>query len=70
MRVRDSMSRGCRIGIRDDVVFGFLVFRLRGTVDPSHECDHTCTHSVTTHQLIIVTSPEAGTGGATWFGPG
>lgn len=46
MRVKDSMSRSCRIGTRDDGVFGFLVFRLRGTVDPLHEGDHTCTHSV------------------------
>jgi len=31
------MSRSCRIRTRDDVVFGFLVFRLRGTIDPSHD---------------------------------
>ena len=68
MRVGDNMPSGCRIGTLDDVIFGFLVFRLRGTIDPSHEGDHTCTHSVATHQLIIITSPEAGTGGATLFG--
>ena len=59
MRVRDGMSRGCRIGTWDDVVFGFLVFRLRGAIDPSHEGDHTCAHAVTAHQLIILTSSEA-----------
>ena len=68
MRVLDSMSRGCRIVIRDDVVFGFLVFRLRCTVDPSHERDYTYTYSVMKHQLIIMTKPKAGTGRATLFG--
>jgi len=48
VRVRNGMSRSCRIGTRDDVVFGFLVFRLRGTIDPSHEGDHTCAHSAQT----------------------
>ena len=60
MRVRGGMSRGCRIGAWDDVVFGSLVLRLRGTIDPFHEGNHTCTHSVPDHQLMILISLEAG----------
>ena len=34
MPLRPSMCRFClRIGTRDDVIFGSLVFRLRGTID-------------------------------------
>jgi len=60
MRVRDGMFRGCRIDARNDVVFDSLVLRLRGTIEPSHEGDHTCTHSVPNHQLMILVSLEAG----------
>ena len=48
VRVRNRMSRCCRIGTLDDVVFDYLVFRLRGTINPSHRGYHTCAHSAHT----------------------
>ena len=46
MRVFDGMSGGCGSFARDDVVLGLLMSRLRSAIDPSHNSDHTCTHSV------------------------
>ncbi len=54
MRVCDDMFRDCKIDAWNDVVFDSLVLRLRDTIDSSHKNNHTCTHSVSNHQLMIL----------------